>query len=267
MISFLVFRWGKLYPYLTVGWLWFLGTLFPTIGLIQVGFHAMADRYTYLPLTGLFIMIVWGGSAVAAQWRRGTAPVSLIALILIFILMIDARAQVRHWQNSITLFSHAIKVTEQNYLAHNNLGCALMDRRDYAGAAHHYAATVRIRPNDAGPENNLGNALLMQRRMEEALFHYREAIRKEPNGVDAERNLGNALMKMKKPGPAVLHYRRALTLEPDNAELHNNLGVALFNVGDHEGAILHTREALRLRRDYADARRNMEIMLGAAGKR
>ncbi len=260
LVTAMVLYWRRRYPYLLVGWFWYVGTLIPVIGLVQVGSQSMADRYTYIPLVGVFMMFAWGFYAVRKKWPQGKAVLVSAAAVLAVFLVVAAHQQVQYWQNSVSLFSHAVSVAKQNYVAHNNLGAALMDRHDYDGAARHFARVLEIKPESIGAENDLGGALFKLGRIDDALVHYREAIRKNPEYADAERNLADALTAKGDVQEAVEHYRRALALQPKNPEAHNNLGVALFHLGDQEAAVRHIEEALRLRPDYGDALKNRDML-------
>ena len=157
-ISCIAIRTVRRYPYFAVGWLWYLGTLVPVIGLVQVGLQSMADRYTYIPLTGIFIIIAWGIPDLIAKWRYKKIGLFITTTTLISILMICTWSQVGCWRNSITLFSHAINVTENNSVAHNNLGSAFADQGKASETIKHYAEALRIDPMYADAHYNLGNA-------------------------------------------------------------------------------------------------------------
>ena len=158
-ISFMAIRALRLYPYFTVGWLWYLGTLVPVIGLVQIGSQAMADRYTYVPLIGIFIIIAWGIFDLAAGWRYRKEGVAVVSASLLLILMVMTWFQLQHWSNSITLFKHAINVTENNLTAHYNLGLALVKNARMDEAIDHFTRALQINPDNANSHKNLGNAM------------------------------------------------------------------------------------------------------------
>ncbi|MBW2438642.1 MAG: hypothetical protein JRF29_15260, partial [Deltaproteobacteria bacterium] len=149
-------------PYLAVGWLWYFGTLVPVIGLVQVGGQAMADRYTYVPLIGLFVMIVWGGSELVDRWQLKRIPAVIATGIVLVVLIFAARNQISYWNNSITVFEHAIEATGSNWVAHHNLGKALNDIGRDTEAFQHYSDALRIKPDAAHVHVNFGSALLAQ---------------------------------------------------------------------------------------------------------
>jgi tetratricopeptide (TPR) repeat protein len=246
------------YQYLLVGWLWYLGTLVPVIGFVQVGEQAMADRYTYVPLIGLFIIVAWGVADMVQKWRHGRLVLTLSATMLLLAMMVGSWLQVPHWQNSINLFRHALRVTTSNYLAHYNLGNALALKGNLAEAIAQYNQALRISPNYPEAHNNLGNALALRGSLDEAIVHYKEALRIKPVYAEAHRNLGVGLDRQGQHVKAMHHYAEAIRIRPDDAQSHNNLGVALAEQGRLNEAIAHFTEALRINPNFTDARRNLE---------
>ncbi|MFA5181536.1 MAG: tetratricopeptide repeat protein [Syntrophales bacterium] len=259
IISYLAFRRRRSQPYLAVGWLWYLGTLVPVIGLVQVGMQAMADRYTYVPMIGLLIMIAWGGADYFQNRPRGKIMLAACALVVIAGLAAASWAQIAYWQNSTTLFANALRVSPHNHLALGNLGVALKEQGDYHGALEHFREAIRIRPNYATAHDNLGSTYILLGRRAEGTRHLREAFRLDPNHRRIRRNLADALIMEKGYGEAAELYRGLLTTEHDNAELYNNLGVALARLGNAKEAIACFEESLKLRPDYSQARENKVI--------
>jgi len=288
-------------PWLAVGWLWFLGTLVPVIGLVQVGAQSMADRYTYMPLIGVFIMIVWSLPAAAfATSNRGrvTASVAVVAVILMALAAVTF-AQIQVWKNTTTLFDHAVKVTEGNFMAHNLLASAFGQQGDLVGARDQIEKALQIRPNYAGARYNLGMIMLHQRdfanaqeqfnlalqtsqqdpmiwnalgvaqvnlgRIDEAISNYRHALERNPNYADAFANLGAALLAQRKYDEAIEMCERALRLRPDVADTHATLAAALWNRGRTDESILHDRKALELNPNLVDPRLNLGVALFAKG--
>jgi tetratricopeptide (TPR) repeat protein len=224
LITWVCIRTVKLRPYLLVGWLFYLGTLFPVIGLIQVGEQAMADRYTYVPLIGIFIMLAWGMPDLLAKWRHKKKVFVFGSALLFPVLMLTTWLQVRHWSDSVQLYEHMIKVTHNNYMAHYNLGVYLAEHDQIDGA----------------------------------IKHYRKALSIKPGYVNANNNLGNALVSLGKFSEAIPHYLNALNRVPNDPEIHNNLGVALIHAGKTEKAIDHFKTALKIRPNYIEARQNLQ---------
>ena len=266
-VSALVIRTARQRPYLVVGWLWYLGTLVPVIGLVQVGNQAMADRYTYVPLIGLFVMAAWGFSDISKGWRYRRTVLAISAAILLPVLMIVTRAQVQYWENSITLFKHTLEVTVNNYHIHNNLGVVLARQGRLEEAMAHYMEAQRIHPRFAQVKNNIGGILFREGKIQEAITQYTEAIRIVPDYADAHSNLGVALVREGKIQEAIAHYQEALRIKPDYAVVHNNLGSALARQGKAQEAIAHFTEALRISPDYVDAFNNLGVALVEQGKK
>jgi tetratricopeptide (TPR) repeat protein len=299
-ITILALRMARRRPYLLFGWFWYLTTLLPVSGLIQVGGQSMADRYTYVPLIGIFVMISWGVAEMASSWRLRAPALAATAFVALLVLAFVAWRQAAYWQDDRTLFSHAIDVTSDNYLAELNLGIALergnkIDeaiphytealriRPFYADAhynlavalgrkgrideaAFHYRRVLQIRPRDANANNNLGFLLFRQGRLEEAIVHYREAIRIDPRFSLAQSNLGSALGRQGKIDEAVVHFRAALRDSPDDTMANYNLGIALMIQGKREEAAFYFREALRGKPGDPAILRQLERALSAPGR-
>ena len=265
-LSILFVRAGRRRPYLAVGWLWYAGTLVPVIGLIQVGVQAYADRYTYVPLIGLFIMIAWGVAELAGRWGQARTVLALLAATVLSALTACTWIQVRYWKDSISLFTHTIHVTTRNYVAHNNLGNALADRGRLEEAISHYTETLRIKPDHAEAYYNWGMALIKQGRFDEAVERFLKALRIKPDYADAHNNLGGALFTQGKMKEAANHFTEALRIKPDHEEAHYNLAVLLAVRGDVEEAMRHFSEHLRIRPNHADAHYNLGVLLAQRGK-
>jgi Flp pilus assembly protein TadD len=217
-ISLVAYRVRHRQPWLGMGWAWFLVMLLPVIGLVQVGAQAMADRYTYLPGIGLAIAAVWS----AAEWLKSRMSTlcqtsgAVLAVIVLLVCVWSTRSQLSYWQTSITLFSHALKVTERNALAHYNLGEALAKHGESQAAAQHYRDALAINPAYEEAYNNLGCILAEQGEVSEAKQLFEQALRYKPNHARAHRNLGNVFFAEGNLGPAVAEYRRAFELAPDD---------------------------------------------------
>jgi len=265
-ISVLVLRSFRRHPYLLVGWLWYLGTLVPVIGLVQAGVQAMADRFTYVPLIGLFVIMAWGLPDLLAGWRHRRIALSLAASAAISAVMIFSWLQVQLWKNGVTLFEHTLSVTANNWLIHNNLGLTLIEGGRVEEAVSHYSEALRIKPDYAEAHNNMGVALGEGGRLEEAFYHLSEALRIKPDFAEAHNNLGIALGESGRLKEAVYHLSEALRIKPDFAEAHNNLGLSLKKGGRIEEAVNHFSEAVRFKPDYAEAHNNLGVALGESGR-
>ena len=264
-LSVLFIRPGRKFPYLPVGWFWYLGTLVPVIGLVKVGHFARADRYTYVPLIGLFIMMAWGIPEFWPRWRHRKIWVAATATVLLSMLMLIAWKQVGYWQNSITLFQHALKVTSNNHISYYNLGHALASEGRLDDAIAHYLEALRIKPDFEKAHYNLGIARAEQGRLDDAIAHYQEAIRIKPDYKMARVNLGVALAQEGRLDEAVANYLEVLQSNPDEG-VHNNLGNVLEMQGRLDQAIYHYLEAIRIKSDYIEAHYNLGIVLEKQGR-
>jgi len=264
-VSWMLVVQRRRHPYLLVGWLWFLGTLIPVIGLVQVGLQSMADRYTYLPSLGILILAVWGTEAWTRKWQSQAVPLA-VALAAIIACMILTWTQLQYWQDGESLFRHAVAVTENNYVAHYNLGVALDAKGRGSEAIGEYQATLRIRPHYTRAEINLGLDLDQAGQTNEAMQEYQAAIRAAPNNADAHNNLGIAFLKRGQNDEALREFQAAERLAPDNAAIRNSLAAALYQQGRPDEAIHQFQEALRLQSDYAEAHFNLACVLENRGQ-
>jgi Flp pilus assembly protein TadD len=245
--------------FLFVGWLWYLGTLVPVIGFIQVGRQSMADRYTYFPSIGIAIILVWGIFHLLPKGKIRKIILLPASAIILSVLSILTWQQCGYWKNSTSLFSHTLQVTKNNYLAHTNLGVALAGDGKTEEAIGHYRAALQIKPDDDDTHYNLANALKKQGAIDEAIAHYREAVKLNPNYSKAQNNLGVYLDAQGMHEEAIVHYRQALQIEPGNPGFHFNLGVALGRKGDLKKAIECFRTAVYLNPNYEEARRALRL--------
>ncbi len=259
-VGVIVLRRGR--PYLLVGWLWFLGTLVPTIGIVQVGTQAMADRYTYIPLIGVFIIVAWGVGDVLRAWSRFRMPAAVAAGAALLACAIATRLQIRYWESSATLWKHALAVTTDNYAAHTYYGNALASQGNVDGAIAEYAEAIRIRPDYPEAHNNLGPALAAKGRMNDAIREFTEAIRLRPNYADAHNNLGVALASQGKFDAAIAQYNDALRLDPDHARARGNLGLALQAAGRTADAVRELEAAVRANPNNVEARNALNSLQG-----
>jgi tetratricopeptide (TPR) repeat protein len=210
-----IFAW-RTRPYLAVGWFWYLGTLVPVIGLVQVGQQAHADRYMYIPMVGLLLMLAWGASELQAKWPRAKMACVLAAAACGIACVWIAHAQTEYWQNTGTLFEHALSLTRDNYMAEYTLGNYLMNTRRGLEAIPHFEAALRVAPNYPDAHNNLGMVLgNIPGHMTEAISEFEEAVRLKPDLLPAQHNLAVALEQM--PGrksEALAHYEVIERLQP-----------------------------------------------------
>jgi tetratricopeptide (TPR) repeat protein len=250
-------------PYLLVGWFWFLGTLIPTIGLVQVGSQSMADRYMYIPSVGLFILVAWGIDDFLnwrPHWRRITA---FAGGVMLAGCLVGTRIQLSYWQNSIKLFSHAIEVTTDNFVAYTCLGETLSDMGLKKEAMELCAEAVKISPTSPVAQYNFGMALLQNNKLDEALAHLDAAGRLAPHNSEVQYNLGLFLLLHNKPDEALSHFAATLVERPDFAEAHYRLAQALSQQHKSKEAIFHYREALRLKPEFPEAKAALDQILSA----
>jgi tetratricopeptide (TPR) repeat protein len=252
--------------YLPLGWFWFLGMLVPVIGLVQVGRLAMADRYTYVPSVGLFMIVVWGIYDLTRRWRRQALVLSLAASAALFSCCVLTRHQLGYWQDSETLFRHALAVTDDNELARNNLGVALLARGQTEAGIDLIRQAIRLRPNSPMPYNNLGKALLDKGDVDSAIDNFRKAIQIEPELSVAHYNLAGALAAKGRTNEAIDHLVTAVRVQPDYFEAHNNLAIFLSTQGRTNEAIGEFKEAVWLKPDYAEAHFNFGNLLAQIGR-
>lgn len=258
-------------PYLLMGWLWFLGTLVPVIGLVQVGAQARADRYMYVPMVGLAVMAAWGGADLLRRWPRARV---FVAAAVLCALGGSAWAQTSYWHDSGTLFTHAIEVTDGNYIAEHNLGSYLMSIPDrLPDAVRHLREAARLRPESGTIHSDLGSALARSPgHTAEAVAELRTAVRLLPASPIPHANLGNALAEMGQYDGALAEYESALRLDPSFADAANNLrrvqaqiryeaGLELARAGKASDAVAEFEAALRLRPDLAEAHNNLGVVL------
>ena len=287
--------------YLAVGWFWYLGTLVPVIGLYQAGlWPAIADRWAYVPLIGLFIMIAWGGGDLAKRLRLPKLAVALLACAWLSALMTATWFQVGHWRNGATLFEHALDVTSGNYIAHYNLGnimlrqdrkaeaiehykkavafhpkyvdghynlgIALSAAEQYAEAIKEYHTVLRLRQNHKKVLSRMADALARNGQLDEAIAYYNKSLQHQPNDAEVLNNLALALVKKGQIDEAIKKYTEALEINPDSVEVLNNLGNALVKQGELKQAATHYQKALRLRPDFAETLYNLANTLRQMGQ-
>ena len=252
--------------WLVVGWLWYLGTLVPVIGLVQVGTHALADRYSYLPSVGLFIIAAFGLNDLANRLRYSQLVNTALATVGLASCVVVTRLQLNHWQTSEALFRHAIAVTKRNHVAHNNLGAALAAQGKLDLALAQYAQALLYRPEFPEALNNLGRALLQQGRLAEAEAALRKLILIAPHYAEAYYSLGTMLQRQGQSEAAINAFGRALELDPRLAGAHNALGCLLVVEGKLDKAVAHFREALRCEPDDILALNNLGTTLTDQGR-
>ena len=260
-------------PYLFTGWLWYVLMLVPVIGLVQVGEQGHADRYTYLPHVGLFLIVVWGVADVIQARRFSWRVAAVTVPLVIFALAATAFIQTSYWRDGETLWTHALAVTSDNDFAHNNLGYLCIDSGQLDKAISHFEAAAMIRRGktnkhynvgSAFVEMNLADALARKGESDEAMVHYQQAINLEPNYGDAYYNRGNLLLAKGKIDEAIADWEKTLQLQPNDADAHTCLGNALFRKGSLNEAIAHYETALALAPEDPRSRNNLAWILATS---
>jgi tetratricopeptide (TPR) repeat protein len=238
-ISAVVWRLGGRYPYAAVGWLWYLGTLVPVIGLVQVGSQAMADRYTYVPLVGIFIAVAWGVADAVARWRGlGRWGLPLAATLAVLMLAMTARAQASYWNDDVSLWQHAVSVEPDSAVAHASLGGILARRQRWDEALAQFSVAMQLNPNLCQVRDSLavahherGLAFFKDRKLESAIREFSETIELEPNLASAWNNRGLALAALGRIQEALADFSEAVRVGPDVEVAHLDLGLALREIG------------------------------------
>ena len=264
-ISMLSFVLARRAPYLVVGWLWYLGTLVPTLGLIQVGHQSMADRYTYVPLIGVFLAGIFAVRAVADRLHLSPRLLAATVIVTLGACVLVTRVQAAHWRTSIALFTHALAVTTDNYMAHEGLGEALVTEGRRDEAIDHFREAVRIAPTFVEAHVALADTLLEEHDQATAIAHYGEALRLKPDDATTHAKLGNALWHAAELDDARVQFEEAVRLAPDNAENLSNLGAVLQTLGKRDEALARFEAAVRLDPSNAMARGNLGFALAASG--
>jgi Tfp pilus assembly protein PilF len=237
-------------PWAAVGWFWYLGVLFPMIGIVQAGSQAMADRYLYIPAIGIYLIVAMAAQTVNQQ-RVATG-------FLVVLCLLNIR-QTGVWANSRTLFAQALEATDGNYLAHNNYGLTFRNEGDFKTARHHFETSLAIRPSYAEARNNLGITLADLGELDAAVRTLQEASVGEGK-VDALYNLGTAFLNAGYPVSAEKTLRAAVAYAPQNAGIHYNLGFSLQDQKRWTEAIAEYETTLRLQPDHGDAQQNLDYI-------
>jgi tetratricopeptide (TPR) repeat protein len=252
-------------PYLLVGWLWYLGTLVPVIGIVQSGAQSIADRYSYIPLIGVFLSLVWGAADLATRWHYRSSNVAVAAMVVLLLCAAVTRWQIGFWADSETLFRRALSVTRDNPLARLNLGVALAQKGS-PESLDQLKAALRLRPHDPDLQFMVGNAMVAAGYHVEAISPLQESLAVEPGRAQCHLVLGEALEKTGHPDEAILHYREALRFKPELLDAHNNLGLALCNKTQFGEAIEQFKQALTLAPNSPETHNFLAFALAQAGQ-
>lgn len=267
--------WGvrKRFPVLLLGGLWFFGLLFPVLGLFQVGAQTVADRYAYLPSLGVFLVLIWLGHALFEHWHVPIAGRVCIPALMLGALAFQTQQQISHWKNSETLFTNAVTVTPNNWLAHYNLASEYDRQGRTNEALQHYQTAARIKPNYAEAHNNLGVLLAKQQRYAEAIAAFQAALLARPSFIEVRRNMAQTYLNQAKElssagqtAEARQVLERAISAAPEHAEAHLALGTLLARTGDLAAAVPELETAVRLKPENAMAHFTLGKVLANQGK-
>jgi tetratricopeptide (TPR) repeat protein len=261
-------------PYLIAGWGWWLVSLLPALGLIQIGNFARADRFTYIPHIGLFIIVAWGLEELTRRVPQRKSMLVACAIILFAAMIAATSRQASHWRDSIILFEHALAVSPESPVVRNSMGSELMRRSgapdaqpgDLESAEQHLREAVKLAPRYGDAHNNLGIALLLQGKRDEAAAQFQRALEIDPDDANALVNVANALLEQGDTGEAIVKYRRAIEVMPANVDARNNLGIALAQQGSLDEAVEEYRAAVALQPNDASLRASLANGLLRLGK-
>jgi len=257
-ISILFIAAHRKYAYLMIGWFWYLGTLVPVIGLVQAGiWPALADRWAYVPMVGLLIILSWGLTDLSRKYRIKKTGLMLGLLMVVCTLFAVSRNQVRYWENSVRLFQRAVDVTENNYIAENNLGQALMLSGNAAAATAHFNRSLKINPRYPTAHVNVGLSLVQQNKPEQALQSYAKALAEIPDYAAAYNFAGEAHYLLGNTEQAISNYRQAIDIDSTYADAYINLGTAYLGLKEYEQALAGYQQAIAIDPTYAKAYNNL----------
>jgi tetratricopeptide (TPR) repeat protein len=264
------------YPFLLTGWLWYLGMLIPMIGIVQVGSQVRADRYTYLPQIGLYLVVAWGAMELFHQWYRNRVILAGAGLLIITALITRSYFQTSYWQDTETLWKHATATTSNNYIAHVNLAEVLSQSGRFDEAIGECRQALKIKPDLAAAHNNLGDALIQNERrggtvhqqnaIDQAIGHFRAALQIKPHFMQARSNLGHALLQKGQVDEAITQFQKALEVDAQSAETEFSLGNAFFQKREVHEAVAHYQKALAINPDYAEAQYYLGNAFTAEGR-
>jgi tetratricopeptide (TPR) repeat protein len=265
-ISVLVLRWFRSHPYLAVGWFWYLGTLVPVIGFVQVGGQSSADRYMYLPMVGLTIMLSWGAADFVKRYPRARTVAAVSAVAACSACLVLTWLQLRYWANSGTLFEHAVQVTAGNHIAHNNLAAYYVAQKRNEEAWGLVIEALRIKPNYPEAHVNLATILRRLGKADESEREYRVALSLQPDNVEAHSGYGALLLGQGRTDEAMREFWEVVQLRPEHADGHYDLGRMFAAAGRTDEAMAQFSETIRLRPDHAEAHHSLGFALMSRGR-
>jgi tetratricopeptide (TPR) repeat protein len=267
ILSLLSIKYGKRYPYLPVGWFWYLGTLVPVIGIVQVGLQAMADRFAYVPLIGLYVIITWGGADILMHFRIRKSYLAALAVFVLCLLSITTWVQVRYWENSVTLFKHTLEVTSNNYLIHNNLGATYLNQKQPEKAAKHFKKAIEIHPEYETALFQLGVACSQQNKFDQAKIYFNKVLQCNRHyKSEAHYELGNVYSVQGMQDEAIWHFAASIRINPDFHKAYNNMGIAFIRKKNIAQAIDSFQKAVESNPGDAKSRNNLAKAMAEQNK-
>ncbi len=268
LVGFTAVCWRKRvrYPFLIVGWFWFVGTLAPVIGLVQVGQQAMADRYLYVPAVGLLLLLAWGIPELLQRWRQPAVLAALAGWASVAACAALTGQQLGCWQNSETLFRHALKVTADNDVARICLGEALLNQKQTNAAISQFQLALQVNPGCAAAHENLGYIAAQQGRIPDAIRQYQDVLLLKPKAVATHNNLGSLLSAQGRTSNALAQFQAAIQLDPACAEAYANLGLIAAQQGKIEEAISAYQKAVTLKPTLAWAHHHLGNLFATQGR-
>ncbi len=257
VISASAYMTKKRFPYLLVGWLWFVGTLIPVIGIVQIGTQRMADRYMYFPQIGLLLAAVWGASEFISLWGKRYAFRAALTVCVVFFYANSALTNIGYWKNNESLYRHAMSVTENNDVANTNLGLVYLQQKNWQAARQLFERAIEFNPNNAHAHNTLGTTLVHLNQLDQAESQYKAAIAANSEYALAYANLGNVYRNRQQFDAAIENYEKAIRLSPDMSFVYNHWGIAMAMQQNFTQAIKHFSRALELAPGNAEAKTNL----------
>jgi Tfp pilus assembly protein PilF len=254
---------GRQHPQLPVGWFWFVGTLVPVVGIVRLGAHIFADRYTYFPLIGLLIAIVWSTMEITVGWKHRSTILATLVAVTLLPCVIATSAQIRYWRDSEQLYRHALEIMPDNYVAHNGLGLHLASQRRLDEAIEHYRAALQSNPLYDDAYSNLARALADRGDYQQAATLFETALGLKPDDLKTRNNFGDVLILQGRYREAAQQFQEVLRLQPEHFRAHNNLAICWRKLGKTDQAISEYRAAIRLQPAFVEAINNLAWILAA----
>jgi len=260
-ITFLALKYFRKYPYLLIGWLWFVGTFIPVIGIVQVGDQLVADRYAYITFVGLFVIMVWGMHQVAVRHFFLQRVFVFMSFIILFCFITMSHHQLRYWKDTVTLFEHALQKNSANYLAYQIIALEMAKKGEIDKALQYNNTAIRINPRSHAAYNNRGIIFIQMGMKDLARESFEKALKINKYSSEAYHNLGQFYLDNKDFNKSIFYSLKAIELNPDYLEAYNNLGVAFIRTGKIDDGINQFKKALQINPNYENAKKNLQIAL------